>query len=57
MDLDYKKLAALLAEEFHKAPIKLDTSIIMNDGNVLMDSEIVGRKTAPVVSRIISKKI
>ncbi|MCU6736850.1 phage tail tape measure protein [Diplocloster agilis] len=53
--IDYRKLAASLAEELRNAPIKPDISIEMQEGNIIMDSELVGRKTAPTISRILSK--
>ena len=55
--IDYKKLASYLAEELRHVPIKPDISIEMKEGNIIMDSELVGRKTAPTISRILSKQI
>ncbi|MCD2492730.1 phage tail tape measure protein [Lacrimispora sp. NSJ-141] len=45
-----KEIAALLQ-------IKPEVTVEMKDGDVYMDSERVGRKTAPVVSRVLSKKL
>lgn len=54
--IDYNLLAFKLAAELRRAPLKVDVSAtIWNDLTVAMDDEIVGRKTAPVVSRILAK--
>ena len=53
--IDYALLAAYLAEEFRKAPVQHDVSVEMKDGDVYLDNERVGRKVAPVVSRVIAK--
>ena len=54
--IDYDLLAAKLAAELRRAPLKADVSAtIHNEMSVNLDEEIVGRKTAPVISRILSR--
>lgn len=56
-ELDYdllsEKVAGRIAEEMRKAPIQ--AIVEMEDGDVYLDNEKVGRKQAPVISRIISQ--
>ena len=59
-EIDYKRIAKDIAKEIdaslRKNPI---TPVIeMKDGNVYdVNYEIIGRKTAPTISRIYSKKL
>lgn len=50
---DYKTLAEHLAEVLKGAPIQVPVNVEMQDGDIIMDSERVGRKVAPVVSRVV----
>ena len=50
---DYKTLAEHLAEVLKGAPIQVPVNVEMRDGDIIMDSERVGRKVAPVVSRVV----
>lgn len=50
--IDYDKLGNVIAENFRNAPIEANVDVTMQDGDVYMDSERVGRKVAPVVSRV-----
>lgn len=52
---DYIKLAAALADEFRNAPVQHNVNVEMEDGDVFLDNERVGRKVAPVVSRVVSQ--
>ncbi len=58
-EIDYKKLAKDMAREldasFRKAPIS--TTIEMKDGDVILGEEKVGRKLAPTISRILTKRL
>lgn len=54
--IDYAKLAAYLAAALQSAPIKADVKVEMQDGDVYLDKERVGRSLAPTVSRIITQK-
>lgn len=55
--IDTEKLAHVLARVMSKVPIQNNVNVEMQDGNVYMDSERVGRKLAPVVSRIVAQGI
>ena len=50
--IDYGMLAKELANVLRSAPISPQVSVEMNDGDVYLDSERVGRKVAPIVSRV-----
>ncbi len=52
---DYATLAAYLAEEFRRAPVQPHIDVEFKDGDVFLDNERVGRKVAPVVSRVVAK--
>lgn len=52
--IDYDRLADALAARFNDRPIVVE-SRIDNHTTVEMDKEIVGRKVAPVVSKVIAK--
>lgn len=52
-DLDYEKLAHCLADALRGAPVQPKVSVEMQDGDVYLDKERVGRSVAPVVSRVI----
>ena len=52
LNVDYEKLGSVIAENFRNAPIEANVDVTMQDGDVYMDSERVGRKVAPVVSRV-----
>lgn len=50
--IDYGMLAKELANVLRSAPISPQVSVEMNDGDVYLDAERVGRKVAPTVSRV-----
>ena len=50
--IDYGTLARELANVLRNAPISPQVSVEMNDGDVYLDAERVGRKVAPTVSRV-----
>lgn len=50
--IDYDRIAALFANMMKNAPVP-QVVVEMEDGDVYMDKERVGRKLAPVVSRVI----
>lgn len=52
---DYQTLAWYLLDVLRKAPINIPVSVEMQDGDVIIDKERVGRKVAPVVSRVIAQ--
>lgn len=57
MGIDYHLLAKTIASEMRKAPLEVNSNIALdNHLQIDLDSEIIGRKTAPTVSRILSKK-
>lgn len=57
MGIDYDLLAKKIAAEMRKAPLEVNSNIALdNHLQIDLDSEIIGRKTAPTVSRILSKK-
>lgn len=51
---DYDRLAAKLAQILATAPIQPNINVEMEDGDVYLDNERVGRKVAPVVSRVVA---
>lgn len=55
--IDYDYLAQTLANVLREMPIMPQVSVEMKDGDVMMDGERVGRKVAPVVSRVQAKKV
>lgn len=52
---DYETMALYMAEVLRKAPIQVPVNVEMKDGDVYMDNERVGRKVAPVVSRVVAQ--
>ena len=52
---DYETMAWYLADVLKKAPIQVPVNVEMKDGDVYMDKERVGRKVAPVVSRVVAQ--
>lgn len=50
--IDYARLAEELAGVLRDAPVEPKVDVYMQDGDVLMDSERVGRALAPVMSRM-----
>lgn len=52
---DYQTLAWYLLDVLRKAPINIPVSVEMQDGDIIIDKERVGRKVAPVVSRVIAQ--
>lgn len=52
---DYQTMAWYLLDTLKKAPIQIPVSVEMQDGDVIIDKERVGRKVAPVVSRVIAQ--
>lgn len=52
LNIDYNKLGLVITENLRNAPIQANVDVTMQDGDVYMDSERVGRKVAPVVSRV-----
>lgn len=51
-NINYKAMAEYLADILQDNPIINNFDVVMEDGNVYLDNERVGRKLAPVVSRI-----
>lgn len=51
-NINYKAMAEYLADILKDNPIINNFDVVMEDGNVYLDNERVGRKLAPVVSRI-----
>ena len=57
--IDYDLLAKKIADELRKAPLEVNSNVEVHNNNNLeidLDGEIIGRKTAPTISRILSKK-
>lgn len=52
---DYQTMALYLLEVLKKAPINIPVTVEMEDGDIIMDKERVGRKVAPVVSRVLAQ--
>lgn len=52
---DYQTMATYLLEVLRKAPINIPVTVEMEDGDIIMDKERVGRKVAPVVSRVLAQ--
>lgn len=52
--IDYDTLALKLSDVLRRAPINNNVSVEMQDGDVIIDKERVGRKVAPVVSRVMT---
>lgn len=50
-------LARKMVEMMRNAPIVNNVTVEMEDGNIYMDAERVGRKVAPVVSRIQAQEV
>lgn len=55
--IDYDLLAEKMTDVLRDAPIQPQVDVSMEDGDVYMDGERVGRKVAPVVSRVQAKKV
>lgn len=56
--IDYDRLAKSIAKELRAVPIKPEISVEMKDGNIYdVNYERIGRKTAPTISRIITKRV
>lgn len=55
--IDYDLLAEKMTDVLRDAPIQPQVDVNMEDGDVYMDGERVGRKVAPVVSRVQAKKV
>ena len=51
--VNYHRIAALLANILRDAPVQTKVEVYMDDGDVYLDKERVGRSVAPVVSRVI----
>lgn len=51
---DYGRMAGVFREVLENAPIQNNVTVEMEDGDVIMDNERVGRKVAPVVSRVVA---
>lgn len=52
---DYQTFAWYMLDVLKKAPIQVPVSVEMQDGDVIIDKERVGRKVAPVVSRVLTQ--
>lgn len=52
--IDYYALASILYQLLKESPIVVNPQIYMEDGDVYFDTERVGRKVAPVVSRVVA---
>ena len=57
LQIDYARLALEMSRVLKDAPIVPNVVVEMEDGDVFMDAERVGRKVSPVVSRVISKDL
>ena len=55
--IDYDRLADVLLTKLREVPIECNPIIEMKDGDVYFDNEKVGRKQAPVISRLLYKKL
>lgn len=55
--IDYDLLSAKLADVLKGAPINPQVDVQMGEGNVYLDNERVGRSVAPVVSRVMTRKV
>ena len=51
--INYSLLARILADILKSAPIQANVDVHMDDGDVYLDKERVGRTVAPVVSRVL----
>ena len=51
--INYHRIAALLADILRDAPVQTKVEVYMDDGDVYLDKERVGRSVAPVVSRVL----
>lgn len=54
---NYFELARSLAEVMREMPIQANVNVDMKDGDIIMDGERVGRKVAPVVSRVVASGV
>lgn len=54
---DYGRMAEIFREIMREYPIQNNVTVEMQDGDVIMDSERVGKKVAPTVSRVIGAGI
>lgn len=52
--IDYYALATMLYQILKEAPIEIRPEVYMEDGDIYLDNERVGRKVAPVVSRVVA---
>lgn len=52
LSIDYNSLGAVIADTLRNVPIEASVNVDMKDGDVIIDGERVGRKVAPVVSRV-----
>lgn len=50
----YWMLAQYIAEALRQTPIVNNFEVDMEDGDIFLDNERVGRKVAPVVSRVLA---
>lgn len=55
--IDYNRLAQIITGTLQRAPIVNNVDVQMEDGDVYMDGERVGRKLAPVISRVQAQSI
>lgn len=55
LSIDYEALAFYLGAALKNVPITTNVSVEMQDGDVYFDNERVGRKVAPVVSRVLTQ--
>lgn len=51
--INYSLLAKMLADILRSAPIQTNVDVYMDDGDVYLDKERVGRTVAPVISRVL----
>ena len=55
LDFDYEQLAQRLGNTLRQSPVQANVHVEMQDGDVYLDKERVGRSVAPVVSRVLAQ--
>ena len=57
--IDYERLGKEVADALHKRPLEVEKVEVQNKNilSVELDGEILGRKTAPTISRILARKL
>lgn len=52
--INYEMLANMIIEILRKAPIRNDVNFEFKDGDIYLDDERVGRKLAPIITRLLA---